>query len=284
MSGPGGPARVLVVGSLNEDVRVTVDRRPAAGETVLGGDLRRDFGGKGGNQAVGAAVAGAPTAMIGAVGDDETGRSYHRRLAAFGVDVNGVVLRSGVPTGTAIIIVDATGENSIVVSPGANSRLAIADLGPVDTLRAGDVLLVQMEVDPDVVADAVRRASHTGARVVINLAPYAALPADVLALADPVVVNEHENDLLLASGRRPDSVLVTRGARGSQWDNAEIPAEPARVVDTTGAGDAYCGALAAALAAGLGRQAAMRAASQAAAQAVTRVGAQPASAPGTGTC
>lgn len=242
---------------------------------MLGGDIGRDFGGKGGNQAVGAALAGARTAMIGAVGDDDTGRSYRRRLAAFGVDVSGVVVRGGVPTGTAIIILDADGENSIVVSPGANSRLAVADLGPVDTLRAGDVLLVQMEVDPDVVADAVRRASQAGARIVINLAPYTALPADLLTLADPVVVNEHENDLLLASGSRPGSVLVTLGAHGSQWGDVRIPADPVRVLDTTGAGDAYCGAVAAALAAGLDRPAAMRAATTAAALAVTRVGAQP---------
>ena len=268
-------ARVLVVGSLNEDIRVAVDRRPGGGETLMGGDIERDFGGKGGNQAVASALSGARTAMVGAVGDDVTGAEYRRRLAAFGVDVTGVVVRAGVPTGTAIIIVDAAGENSIVVAPGANSRLTRADLGPVDALRPGDVVLLQLEVDLDVVADAARRASRAGARVVINLAPYADLPADVLALADPVVVNEHENELMVASGRRPGSVLVTLGANGSQWGEVVVPAERARVVDTTGAGDAYCGALAAALAAGRDRPAAMRAATTAAAQAVQRVGAQP---------
>lgn len=268
--------RVLVVGSLNEDVVVAVQRRPDGGETVLGGDVTRAYGGKGGNQAIAAALAGASTAMVAAVGDDDTGGAYQQRLTAFGVVADGVVLRSGVPTGTAIIIVDADGENSIVVSPGANSRLTVDDLGPVDELGDGDVLLVQMEVDPSVVADAVRRAARAGARVVINVAPYAGLPADVLDAADPVVVNEHEYELLLAAGLRPRSVLVTLGARGSRWGDVLVPAEPAQVVDTTGAGDAYCGALAAALAAGLDREAAMLTATRAAAAAVTRVGAQPA--------
>jgi ribokinase len=266
---------VLVVGSLNEDVRVAVDRRPEGGETVLGGDIHRDYGGKGGNQAVAAALAGARTAMVAAVGDDVTGQAYRRRLAAFGVDVSGVVVRDAVPTGTAIIIVDADGENSIVVAPGANSRLAVTDLSPVDALTAGDVLLMQLEVDLDVVADAARRAARVGARIVLNMAPYATLPADVLALADPVVVNQHEDELMRSSGRVPGSVLVTLGDRGSRWGDLQVPAEPARVVDTTGAGDAYCGALAAALAAGLDRTAAMRTATKAAAQAVTHVGAQP---------
>jgi len=268
-------SRVLVVGSLNEDVRVDVDRRPAGGETVLGGDITRSYGGKGGNQAIAAALAGVPTAMIAAVGDDEAGRAYRQRLAAFGVDVSAVVVRVASPTGTAIIIVDADGENSIVVAPGANSRLAIADLEPVDSLRPGDVLLVQLEVDLDVVAAAVRRAAEVGARVVINLAPYAALPADVLALADPLVVNEHENEQLVASGRRPGAVLVTLGAQGSRWGDVHVPAERAQVVDTTGAGDAYCGALVAALAAGCDESSAMRVATSAAARAVSRVGAQP---------
>lgn len=269
-------SRVLVVGSLNQDVRVDVDRRPAGGETVLGGDITRSYGGKGGNQAIAAALAGVPTAMIAAVGDDEAGRAYRQRLAAFGVDVSAVGVRAGSPTGTAIIIVDADGENSIVVAPGANSRLAIADVEPVDSLRPGDVLLVQLEVDLGVVADAVRRASRVGARVVVNLAPYAALPTDVLALADPLVVNEHENELLQASGRRPGSVLVTSGAQGSRWGEVHVPAERVVVVDTTGAGDAYCGALAAALATGGDAPSAMRAATSAAARAVTRRGAQPA--------
>ncbi len=273
-------SRVLVVGSLNEDIRVAVDRRPGGGETVLGGDIERDFGGKGGNQAVASALAGARTAMVAAVGDDATGHAYLRRLKAFGVDVDGIVVRAEVPTGTAIIIVDAAGENSIVVAPGANSRLASGDLGPVDWLRRGDVLLLQLEVDPSVVADAARRASRAGARVIINLAPYADLPADVLALADPVVVNEHENELMVTSGRRPGSVLVTLGAHGSRWGDVVIPAESAQVVDTTGAGDAYCGALTAALAAGLERPGAMRAATLAAARAVRRLGAQPAPHPG----
>jgi ribokinase len=265
--------RVVVLGSLNRDLVVSVARHPAPGETVLGGALSATFGGKGANQAVAAAAAGAATSLVGRVGDDDAGRAYLTRLAVRGVDAAGVTADPDAATGHAIVAVDAAGENAIIVSPGANADVGDAELRALAGLGPGDVLLLQLEVALAVVAAAARAAASAGARVVLNLAPYADLPADVLALADPVVVNEHENALL---ADRPASLLVTLGARGSRWGDLEVPAAPvAEVVDTTGAGDAYCGTLAARLALGDGRGTAMRAASAAAAATVARRGAQP---------
>jgi ribokinase len=266
--------RVVVLGSLNLDLVVSVARHPAPGETVLGGSLRRFFGGKGANQAVAAAAAGAPTAMVGRVGDDDAGRAYVARLAGRGVDVAGVTVDPAATTGHALIAVDGAGENTIIVSSGANGDVGAADADVATRgLGPGDVLLLQLEVTPDVAAAAARAAASAGARVVLNLAPYAEVPPDVLDLADPVVVNEHERSMLPAE---PPSLLVTLGPAGSRWGAASVPAAPvAAVVDTTGAGDAYCGTLAARLALGDDVPAAMAAASEAAAACVGREGAQP---------
>ena len=268
--------RVLVLGSLNVDLVATVERHPRPGETVLAEPTaRRLAGGKGGNQALAAVLEGATVAMAGAVGDDGDGAAYLARLRDHGVDVSRVAKVPGSSTGQAWISVDAAGENTIVVVPGANAAVVRPDL---DGWGAGDVLLVQLEVPLDVVADTVRDARARGLRVVVNAAPYAALPHDVVGLADPVVVNEHEA-LLLADGNvLPGSLLVTFGAAGCSWDGERVHGEPvpeAEVVDTTGAGDAFCGALAAALADGADRPEAVRRAMAAGAAAVRRVGAQP---------
>jgi ribokinase len=268
-------ADVWVLGSLNVDVVVRVPRHPAPGETLIGGDPETAFGGKGANQAVAAAVAGARVHMIGAVGDDAEGPAYRERLAAFGVDVSAVRSVPGA-TGRAFIAVADDGENTIIVSPGANAAVGGADLVALDGIAAGDVLLLQLEVDLAVVGAAARKAAAAGARVVLNTAPYADLPAEVLALADPVVANETEAQLLAEAGGRPGELLVTLGSDGSQWGRLAVPADRVeRVVDTTGAGDTYCGALAAALASGMAREPAMRAAAAAAGESVTHEGAQP---------
>ena len=268
--------RVLVVGSLNVDLVTQVERHPRPGETVLGDGLRRLAGGKGANQAVAAAAAGAEVAMFGAVGDDDGGRAYLKRLRDKGVDVRGVKTVADVPTGHAVIVVDDAGENSIVVIPGANAR-AEPDPG-LQLLGADDVLLVQLEVPLEIVSRAARTAYDRGARVIVNMAPYAALPPDVVALADPVVVNEHEAMLLADSGAVPRSLLVTFGSKGATWDGLTLPAVAVpreEVVDTTGAGDAFCGALAAALARDADREVALREALAAGASAVRHQGAQP---------
>ncbi len=268
--------RVVVLGSLNIDLVTHVERHPRPGETLLGEGLRRLAGGKGANQAVAAAAAGAEVAMVGCVGDDAGGTAYLDRLRARGIDVSGVRIVPGEPTGHALIAVDDAGENSIIVVPGANADVA-ADPALVAGVGPGDVLLVQLEVPLRTVAVAARAAHSAGARVVVNTAPYAALPADVVALADPVVANEHEAALLADGEAVASSLLVTFGANGVAWDGVQLPGvavPPADVVDTTGAGDAFCGALAAALAMGADRGAALAAAVAAGANAVRHAGAQ----------
>lgn len=271
--------RVVVLGSLNVDLVAEVDRHPRPGETVLAdGPLFRLAGGKGGNQAVAAAGAGARVSMVGCVGEDDDGLRYLARLQRLGVDVSGVHILHGETTGQAWVTVDAEGENAIVVVPGANRQVARQHLGPIEAMGPGDVLLVQLEVPMPTVAAGARMAEARGARVVVNAAPYAALPPDVAQLADPLVANEHEAGALADSEVLPGSLLVTFGAHGCSWDGVELPAvavDPEEVLDTTGAGDAFCGALAAALASGASREEAVRVASEAGAAAVRRRGAQP---------
>ncbi|GAA3712966.1 ribokinase [Terrabacter ginsenosidimutans] len=271
--------RVAVLGSLNVDVVTLVERHPSPGETVLGQAAGRFAGGKGGNQAAGAARAGTShVQMLARVGTDEAGAAYVERLAALGIDASPVSTSRTAPTGTALITVDEQGENSIVVIAGANGEPDPSLAHEAGRLEPGDVLLCSLEVDLGTVADAARAAHAAGARVVINLAPYAALPPDVIALADPVVVNESEMRQLADSDLLPQSLLVTFGAAGARWGTEGvdgIPVPTAQVGDTVGAGDAFCGALAAALADGAGPRAALEAANEAGAAAVRWVGAQP---------
>lgn len=271
-------AKVVVLGSLNVDLVTRVERRPRPGETVTGDGLRRHAGGKGANQAVAAAAAGARVSMVGCVGEDSGGRAYLQRLRDRGIGVSGVRVAAGVPTGHALVTVDDAGENAIVVVPGANGVVGAVEVtAATETLRAGDVLLLQLEIPVPVVAAAARRAAGRGARVVLNAAPYAALPPDVVALADPLVANEHEMAALAEAGSAAGSLLVTFGSNGASWDAVTAPARvvPAgEVRDTTGAGDAFCGVLAAALAAGWDRHGALDAALGAGAGAVRYEGAQ----------
>ena len=271
--------RVVVVGSLNVDLVTSVEVHPRPGETVICSGQDRYVGGKGANQAMAAARAGSgEVLMVGRVGGDEGGSLYRTRLERAGVDVSGVLVDDSEPTGHALIVVDEEGENTIVVVPGANGRVSESDLGPVRACGPGDVVLLQLEIPLPVVAAAVRLAHERGARVVVNVAPFASLPPDVVALADPLVANEHEAAALADAGGVPASLLVTFGAHGASWDGVEYAAHTVpthRVRDTTGAGDAFCGALAAALAAGSDRAAAMDAALAAGAAAVQHHGAQP---------
>jgi ribokinase len=269
--------RVLVLGSLNVDLVTHVERHPRPGETVLGEGLERLAGGKGANQAVAAASAGAEVVMLGAVGDDDAGRSYVERLQRQGIDTAGVAVREDEPTGTALIVVDDSGENTIVVAAGANRTVGDEAIAVIETAGPGDVLLAQLEVPLETVARASAIAARRGVRVVLNAAPYAVLPGDAFALADPVVVNEHEARMLADTAGLPGSLLVTFGARGADWDGLRPPAvevPEAEVVDTTGAGDAFCGVLAAALARGEERENALRSALQAGADSVRHPGAQ----------
>lgn len=269
------PGTVVVFGSLSQDLHLNMQRHPRSGETVMSGDIDYRFGGKGANQAIAAAQAGAASVFIGKVGDDPHGIEYVERLGRFGVDTSQMEVVGGAPTGTAIIYVDSTGENMIVVAPGANFLNGLDDLARLEPYGAGDVLLMPLELPLDVVAQAARKAAAQGMRVIINLAPYAGMPSDVLELCDPVIANEHEAQQLHESGAITPSLLVTFGANGSRWGGHAVSAVAQEPVDTTGAGDAYCGTLAARLALGDQPEQAMAAASRAAERCIAHQGAQP---------
>ncbi|GAA4678784.1 ribokinase [Streptomyces chumphonensis] len=275
---------------------------------MLGSDLTVHPGGKGANQAVAAARLGARAGLLARVGDDAHGRLLAASLADAGVDT-GPVLTGGAPTGVALIAVDGRGDNTIVVSPGANGRLTPADV--VDAravLASAAVVSLQLEIPSASVAAAVRTAVAAGTRVVLNPSPPAPLPPDVLAACDPLVVNEHEARALLrsptggapatgsadaadpaepadAAGRAealrrrgPRSVVVTLGAAGAlvcgPQGTEHVPAPAVEAVDATGAGDAFTGALAWRLALGEDLASAVRFAVRVGAASVTRPGAQ----------
>ncbi|HEV7951631.1 MAG TPA: ribokinase [Glaciihabitans sp.] len=270
--------RLFVIGSLNIDSVISVERHPAPGETVLGGDAAKAWGGKGANQAVAAARTSAGSTeviFVGRVGDDTHGHAYRERLSGMDIDVSALQATQGTPTGEAVIVVSLDGENTIVVSSGANARLAVDDLPDESQLSPADVLLLTLEVPAPVVVRAAELATASGARFVLNVSPFLDVPDRAILQADPIVVNEHENEQLERRYGVLPSVLVTRGAAGSKWKDHVVPAIASiSVVDTTGAGDAYCGALAVRLAAGDDEYAAMQVATAAAADVVGRAGAQ----------
>lgn len=286
--------RVIVVGSVNIDLVVTADRLPLPGETVTGGSFARHHGGKGGNQAVAAARLGAPTAFVGAVGDDSFGTEARAALAAEGIDLRGLVTLDGASTGVALIVVDAEGENSIAVASGANAQLtpdAVAEslrgLGP----GSEDVVLVGHEIPTAAARAALRLAREAGARTILNPAPASGLDVDVLALADVLTPNRGELAVLtgvdgpagpsaaaLLRASSSTAVLVSLGADGALLVDASgtsaLRGPSVAVVDTVGAGDALNGALAAGLASGQALSEAARRAVVAATLAVTRAGAR----------
>lgn len=269
---------VTVVGSGNVDLVSQVERIPEPGETVLSTGFATHAGGKGNNQATAAARSGASTTFVGAFGDDDNGTRLLASLADAGVRT--LVRTSAEPTGTALITVSATGENAIVVNAGANATLT--DLTPEErsAIAGADLVLLQLEIPLETVTSAARIASG---RVVLNAAPAQPLPDDLLAAVDLLVVNEHEaaslggadHLLTVVSG-----LVVTLGAKGAlvrtRDTTTEVPGIPVDVVDTTGAGDTFCGALVAALDERIPLDDAVRFATVAAALSVRRAGAVPA--------
>jgi ribokinase len=291
--------RVFVVGSLNADHRVRVLKIPTAGETVLGSEIIAAAGGKGANQAVAAARAGAAVSIVGAIGDDRDGELVRRALTEQNVDARHVRVIPGAPTGRALITVDSHGENAIVVSPGANSLLTDDDIGAgLRGAGAGDLLLLQLETPVPLVRHAAHTAAAAGCAVVLNAAP---VPDSVYGLFDHVdllVVNEHElasianlvrgttgappaareDDMALLAAASDATVVCTAGGDGAfvtHGDGIEhIEAYPVRAVDTTAAGDTFIGYLAAGLAADSDNMiGAIETAVRAAGIAVTRAGA-----------
>lgn len=281
--------RLVVVGSYNRDTVLRVPRFPRPGETLAATGLARFHGGKGSNQAIAAARSGATVAMRAAVGADEAGEAALALWRAEGVDIASVQRIAGMPTGEALILVDAQGENQIVIVGGANDALvAEAD---VAATRDAAIVLAQLETPLDVTIAAFRAARGVGAATLLNAAPARPLPEELLALTDILIVNETEAALLLGHAgeaaalarglapRHPRGVVLTAGAAGAVWARGEVvmqaPAPATAVVDSTGAGDAFIGAFAAALLAGLAEREALRRGVAAGAIACRRAGAVP---------
>ncbi|MDP9851592.1 ribokinase [Corynebacterium lowii] len=263
--------KVVVVGSINADLTVHVHRHPHPGETLAGSGGEISAGGKGANQAVAAALQDAEVALIGAVGGDAYARPATEYLRSSGVDLAAVAEVEG-PTGLAVITVSADGENSIIVVPGANAAVNSEYVGGhAATIKEAAVLLLQGEIPAEGFARAIDSAGEN-TRVVVNLAPVVPVPREALVQADPLVANEHEAGLILEQLGSPStsedpadlardllragfaSVVLTLGAKGALVAQGQevtpIPTPTITPVDTTGAGDAFAGALAARLARG----------------------------------
>ncbi len=287
---------ILVIGSLNMDLSIAMDRMPAVGETVLGEELTYNLGGKGANQAYAAGRLGGRVKMLGCVGRDQFGEGQKESLSACGVDVSALKVSGELPTGTAVICVDAQGNNSIVVVAGANQACDTAYLEENDELlRWCDYLLMQMEIPLEAIEYAAARAKELGKTVILNPAPAPeALSPELLSSVDYLTPNETE--LMKLSGvpgsgmeavRRGALALMEKGLRCAVVTLGEegalladrngfrtYPARKAEAVDTTAAGDCFNGAFAVALAEGRGEDEAIRFANTASSIAVTKKGAQ----------
>jgi ribokinase len=288
-------ADVFVVGSINQDFVLSVERRPEPGETVTDAQLSRGNGGKGANQAAAAALLVADVQLLGRVGDDGLGEPLVEALADKGVDTSLIEASTHSSTGTAFITVTPDGENAITVAPGANRSLTPDDVDDAsDSIAAARVLVAQMEVPPEVVLRAVEVAAERGTRALVNLAPPTQVPRELLEKLDPLVVNEHEAAFLLEErvegvdaalfaapellALGPRSVVITLGKEGAVFSDGEstehVSSPEVEVVDTTGAGDAFTGALAVQLARDESLGDAVAYAVRAGAAAVTKEGAQ----------
>ena len=293
---------ILVIGSLNADLVVRAPRFPAPGETIRGEDLVTVPGGKGANQAVAAARLGADVAMIGRVGADSFGASLVENLKQNHVDATHVTRDISAATGTAVIVVDSHGQNSIVLSPGANAKVKPADVEPASfsdpSTGSGQrvkLLLLQLEIPTETVLHAARLAKESGLGVLLNPAPARELPDELLSNADYLLPNETELSLLAGKSvsdvrsaeaaarslvrREAQIVIVTLGANGALIVNKgsakHIPSFKVNVVDTTAAGDAFISGFAVAWLGGQSLEDAVQYASACGALAVTKFGAQP---------
>ncbi len=289
--------KIAVVGSFNTDLTVFTPRMPVPGETILGGPYYTGPGGKGANQAVAAARLGAQVSMVVKLGQDYYGDQALENLIQEGIDTRGVIRTTDTHTGVAFIVVDQQGENMIVVASGANAQLTPADIDGVrDVITGADIILLQLEIPMETVAYTAALAHAAGVTVLLNPAPAQPLALDLLAHVDYLTPNESEAQLisglpvadvagaeaaarwLTAQGVR--TPVITLGAKGALACGAEgfmhVPGRKVEVVDTTGAGDAFNGALAVALGEGKDLAAAVAFANTAAALQVTQRGTAPA--------
>jgi len=284
--------RIVVVGSSNTDMIVQTERLPGAGETVMGGDLVIAAGGKGANQAVAAARLGGAVTLVGRTGRDMFGEQTLNELHREGMDLDQFIQDSHAPSGVALIVVGRGGQNLIAVAPGANHRVSAQDVADSAAAFEGcRIVLLQLEVPMEAVLAAAEAGRQAGATVILNPAPAATVDERLYGLVDILTPNEHEAALLAGQAgpeaaaatlleRGPGTVIITLGETGVLLARAgqppqRLPAFRVEPVDTTGAGDAFNGGLAAALARGLDLPTAVRYAQAVAALSVTRLGAQP---------
>lgn len=286
---------IYVVGSSNTDMVVKAEKLPSPGETVIGGDFLMNPGGKGANQAVAAARLGGQVYFVGKTGNDLFGKQAIQQFKRENIRIEHVATDPKLPSGVALINVDAHGENSISVAPGANAALTVTDVQhALSQLKKGDTVLIQLEIPVEVVHHVVRESEALGARVILNPAPAQPMPETTLGRLFLITPNETEAGLLTgikvhdsasaakaahqlrSTGCR--NVVITMGPKGAyiKSDDHEciIPAIPVSAVDTTAAGDCFNGALAVALSEGQDLLSAARFAAKAAAISVTRMGAQ----------
>lgn len=274
-----------MVGSANMDLVATAPRLPLPGETLLGSDFVMVPGGKGANQAIAAARAGGDCVFLGAVGSDAFGVTLTGRIARSGVDTGQLRVVYG-QSGVAVVMVNAAGENAIVVTPGANAAFDGLTESELTAIRAADVLVAQLEIPLPTVLAAASAAREAGTRVVLNAAPARQLPAELLDAVDLLVVNEVEARAIVGAGREDPAALLsvvrravlTMGAEGAWFVDRDgtvhhTPAFAVETVDSTAAGDAFTGALAVAWGEGRELTAAVRWASAAGAACVRRLGA-----------
>ncbi len=289
-----GP-KIVVVGSVNMDLIVKLKKLPVVGETVIGGTFKMSPGGKGANQAVAAAKLGAEAYFIGRIGSDDFGKALMENFKRNGVNAEYVIVDRDAHTGVALIMVDQAGKNLIAVASGANSRCSVEDVDKArDLIEKASVVLLQLEIPVEVVQHAAFLARRAGAKVILNPAPARTLPKSLFELVDVIVPNEVEAEVLtgisvkdLNSAREAgeklqrygtEAVVVTLGERGAFILDKEgyelVQGFKVEAVDTTGAGDAFCGALAFALASGKSLKEAVFIANCAGALATTKIGAQ----------
>lgn len=290
-------AKIAVIGSLNMDLVTSTSKIPAPGETVIGGDLLTVPGGKGANQAVAAARLGTDVSMIGRVGNDLFADQLLDNLTASQVNSEFVLRAESAASGVALIVVDAAGQNSIVVAPGANNCLTPSDVDAAeDVISSAELILLQLEIPLETVLRAAQLAHKHGTKVILNPAPAQPLPAELLSLVDVLIPNETETALLTGLPTDTQSeieaaaaklrqfgvgtLILTLGERGALLTDPEGTRQfasftPSQVVDTTAAGDAFVGGLATALAEGKPIAEAILWGNAAGSLAVTRMGAQP---------
>lgn len=277
--------KVVVIGSINVDMVFTSDIRPKAGETVLGNTFSVIPGGKGANQAVAAAKLGAETYMVGCVGNDSNGEFSLKNLQSMNVNTDGVKILDKVPTGVANIVV-ADNDNSIIVISGANFEVNEELVNKnKELILSADLVLLQLEIPINLVEYIIELCSENNVKVLLNPAPGGELSPDAIEKATYLTPNEHELKLIFKNQNTdevlktyPNKLIVTLGSKGVKYYDGheikQIPSNVVNVVDTTGAGDTFCGGLAAALVRGDSFEDAIKFANKAASLAVTKLGAQ----------